>query len=456
MSGAIQNITGFGVPTSIGGFLSLLQHAAFRGVPFSVIGAEVRKGRKGATHNYPFRDGAMREDMGRAARIYAFTGYLIGDLAPAMQLLLDNALETQGPGLLLHPTLGAVQVSLLSAATSVSRDAMRVISIRMEFMEQEPQSVVSMVISTALSVLAAASTAITGLGASLGGVAGPAADPGGSPVLEGVTVASAFVDSCIGSAGDTTALTSMAAGLPPPDNYTEYGRYAAGNATVGLGSAVTVQTLQTQIALQRAAVAAAGANVVSVCGTLSSSTGGAVTAALSTLTEAVRLTMTDPGDQVRVLLLLATFSYADSFVLDYIGARMAVVRNAVAAACRRVALMSLANASAAYQPLSYQDAYTVRSEIAAALDVEILAAGDAGDDDAYDALRNVRVLIIQDLTTRGATLPQVETVSFGASLPSLVIAQMLYKDATRSDQITNEAMAPHPAFCPSTFQALAS
>jgi prophage DNA circulation protein len=126
MSG-FTNVTGFAPPTSIAGFMGQLQTASFRGVPFKVIQARVKKGRRWAIHEYPYVDGGWPEDMGRSPRTYAFSGYLIGDLAPVMQLLLDNAIETKGPGLLIHPTIGAVKVGLLSSATAMHRDHMRVI-----------------------------------------------------------------------------------------------------------------------------------------------------------------------------------------------------------------------------------------------------------------------------------------------------------------------------------------
>lgn len=45
MSG-FTNVTGFAPPTSIACFMGLLQTASFRGVPFKVIAAQVKKGRR--------------------------------------------------------------------------------------------------------------------------------------------------------------------------------------------------------------------------------------------------------------------------------------------------------------------------------------------------------------------------------------------------------------------------
>jgi hypothetical protein len=132
------------------------------------------------------------------------------------------------------------------------------------------------------------------------------------------------------------------------------------------------------------------------------------------------------------------------------------MRNAMAAACRRAVLVSLAQASASYQPASYEDAAALRTSLAAVLDIEITAAGDAGEDATYSALKTLRSASVQDLTARGASLPSIVTVVLHVQLPSLAIAQLLYRDASRSDEIAAQAGAVHPAFCPVTFQALAS
>src|SRR5271163_4908519 len=160
MSG-FTGVTGFAPPTSSPGFMGLLQTASFRGVPFKVIAAQVKKGRRWAIHQYPYVDGGWPEDMGRALRTYSFSGYLIGDLAPVMQNLLDVAIETEGPGLLIHPTIGALQVGLVSSSTAVHRDKMRVIEVAFEFVEAGDSLFPLAIIATVVSVLAAADSALT-------------------------------------------------------------------------------------------------------------------------------------------------------------------------------------------------------------------------------------------------------------------------------------------------------
>ena len=455
MSGFL-NVTGFQAPTIAGSFLSLLQAASFRGVPFKVIAASVRKGRKIAVHDYPFRDGGWAEDMGRALRTYSFIGYLIGDIAPAMQLALDAALEAPGPGLLIHPTLGAQMVSVLSAGTAVRRGAGRVIEIALEFIEQGSQSLLTTLVATAVQVVNYAGLFAAASGSDLGAFAGSAALAGASVAAEGVAVVGAFGAAGEVAASDASAIVSVATGLPPPDTFSTYGRYGAGTRTTALAAGSTVAGLVADATAARAAVSTAVATATATVGLFSAANATAVTTDLDAVTEAVRATMNDPADQIRVLSNLAGFGFSDgaSSVYGGLGTDQITVRDAIAAACRRAALASLARASAAYQPTSYQDAQTTLANVTAALDVEITAAGDAGEDNTYAALRSLRNAVVQDLTTRSASLPRLVTVTFNQALPALTLAQMLYTDASRSDEIVRDAGAPHPAFLPTTFQVL--
>jgi prophage DNA circulation protein len=362
--------------------------------------------------------------MGRSLRTYAFSGYLIGDLAPVMQLLLDNAIETKGPGLLIHPTIGAVKVGLLSSATAVHRDHMRVIEVAFEFVEAGASIFPATTIATIISALAAADSALTAAGGDLGGVAIPAAAAGPAVTGEAQAVVGAFGAAATVGGANPTAIVGMATALPPPDADTSYGRYGAGSASVMLPIGTTVASLQAQLANQRAALALAVAGATAAAASYSASTD--ILGALSALVEAMRAGMTDPADQVRVLLSLAGFSFRDSAGGSVgIGAAMAAMRDAMAAACRRAVLVSLARASASYQPISYEDVAALRRALTAALDSEITAAGDAGEDATYDALKTQRSAVVRDLTVRGASLPTVVTVVLGMPMPALAIAQRL-------------------------------
>ncbi len=180
----------------------------------------------------------------------------------------------------------------------------------------------------------------------------------------------------------------------------------------------------------------------------------ALAAGLQAVTEAVRAACTDPGDALGLLLLLAGYNPTSRAGADSIGLAMATVQIAVAAGCRRAALTSLARAAAAYAPSSYQDAVRVRGLVCAAIDAEIMVAGNSGDYATYAALRALRAAVVLDLTTRAGSLAQVATITRPAPQPALVVAYDLYDDASRYDDLVRRVDPVSPLFLPRTFQAL--
>ncbi|NKJ03139.1 DNA circularization N-terminal domain-containing protein [Rhizobium sp. SG741] len=88
----------------------LLLPASFRGVPFHVEGGAKQGGRRTVTHEYPKRDDPYTEDMGRRARKFSISAYVIGDEYTIDSELLAAALDTEGGGTLIHPTMGIMNV----------------------------------------------------------------------------------------------------------------------------------------------------------------------------------------------------------------------------------------------------------------------------------------------------------------------------------------------------------
>jgi prophage DNA circulation protein len=83
----------------------MLVPAMFRGAPFHVDANARSSGRRIVLHEFPKRDVPYAEDMGRKARTFPVTGYVIGPDYVIYRELLELALEAEGPGLLILPTL---------------------------------------------------------------------------------------------------------------------------------------------------------------------------------------------------------------------------------------------------------------------------------------------------------------------------------------------------------------
>ena len=128
----------------------------------------------------------------------------------------------------------------------------------------------------------------------------------------------------------------------------------------------------------------------------------------------------DPADAVRLLLPLCTWQPKPLFGGGPLAQAIAQTQAALVRNLHCAALAALAQASAAYRPISYQDALSLRSIVCAAIDAEATLAADAGDNATYDALRNLRVAVAIDLAYRGANLPALVNVETLVSMPSLV------------------------------------
>src|SRR5262245_43356359 len=84
--------------------------ASFRGAGFHVELSSFGSGRRIALHEYPKRDTPYAEDMGRRAKRIGVTGYLIGPNYLTPKARLNAALQEEGPGTLVHPTMGELAV----------------------------------------------------------------------------------------------------------------------------------------------------------------------------------------------------------------------------------------------------------------------------------------------------------------------------------------------------------
>jgi prophage DNA circulation protein len=177
-------------------------------------------------------------------------------------------------------------------------------------------------------------------------------------------------------------------------------------------------------------------------------------AASVTLATALAESTTDPADAVRLLLPLCQFEPAPVFGGGPLAYIISQWQYYLAANMRAAAISALAQACAAYQPISYQDAQSLRLMVCAQIGAEATIAADAGNDALYQALSNLRIAVAIDLAWRGANLPMLVEVTTPASMPSLTEAWNLYQDTSREPALVASADPPHPLFMPLSFPAL--
>jgi len=108
--------------------------ASFRGIAFFIPDVKSTVGRRVATHYFPGLDVSSYDDMGLHAQRLSFEALYVGDDYIAHGKRLKAAFEKPGPGTLVHPWFGAVQVILIEPAEiSFSSTELRVVRISVEF-----------------------------------------------------------------------------------------------------------------------------------------------------------------------------------------------------------------------------------------------------------------------------------------------------------------------------------
>lgn len=458
-----------------------LRPASFRGIPFGVFESQVQFGRKVAVHEYPFRNTVWVEDLGRSARRISFAGFLEGDDCIQQRDKLIKACEEAAAAEgseLVHPSLGQLTVSLAGEVTCVERwDRGRMFEIGFTFVEQGQRQFPSAQQSTGDAVAGAASSASAAAGKSfLQSVAGT--------LKNGIAAAQKVASTVQGWAAagqrlvnDATSLTNYVQSLSG-----DFGRLFGQGTVRSSPVATSVQGLIAQGALAGTSVNGATATMTTAASSLVAASGptvadAQVTAAFQSFSAAVlalpsvmATVAPTPADGIRLVGSLRTAALATAPAAGAGGSTVpqaapgaaltapqaaAVLSVASAALLRRGCVIALALLSSQYQPVSRDDAQAVLTVVLASIDAEIAIAGDMGEDDTYNSLRALRTAVLADLEARAASAASLATVSTTASLPAPVLAQRLYRDATRADELVQAADPIHPAFMPTAFQALA-
>lgn len=451
-----------GVGGASGYWKDRLQQASYFGVPFGVMGGSVQFGRRNVVHQYPDRDTVWVEDLGRSARRITMTGFLVENPRYAgvasvieQRQRLMAACEMKGDGELVHPTLGRMTVSNLSCSSEERWDQGRVFALSLSFIESGKRIFPGIETATGDAVETSCSAADFAGAADFATSVSGALKQGAAVVSQAVSTAAAWARKAQRLVNDATNLYNMVGSLPGA-----FGRFfgihtagLAGNQGAVTAKASSVAGLIAAGAGARANVSTATANLTSAAGSVSATS--AFAAAAQAVPAALLVAAANPADGIRLLSGLADFAPSDPTPSSPIGTAMATMQSAAGDLFRRAAAVSLARASAAYQPSSADDAATVQAAVCAVLDGEITIAGDQGQDATFSALRLVRAAVVRDLSARGAALATITTITTRQPVPAPVLALRLYRDASRGDELVQQANPPHPAFMPIRFKALA-
>ncbi|MHB1053470.1 MAG: DNA circularization protein [Thiobacillus sp.] len=372
---------------------------SFRGARFVVPSSDLEFGRRVQVHEYPLRDKPYAEDMGRKARRFKIEVFVDGSLTAdgdymATRDALIAAIEEGGPGTLVHPWYGSLRVSLVESSVREStRDGGRA-TFQLDFVEAGEAVFPSAVVQTARRVESAADTALEATQTDFE----DSWDVAGLPGFSLAELEAELDRTLAGIERWVSGVTeSIAAEIRAPANM----------AAALVGS------------IRRLADAAgAPLRAISLYGTLFDA--GSSSPAVPTTTPVRR--------------------------------RQAASTSALHAAVQRGAVIEACRATSQADYPARDDAIAVRVKLMNALDDQMEAVdpvtGAPAGDDVYQALAALRAAVAEDLRVRGARLPEVRNVTFGAVLPALVVAYRVHGAAARDAEIVDRNRIRHPGFVP--------
>lgn len=380
-----------------------LRPASFRGVEFQVDDSAIEAGRRTQVHEYPQRDKPWAEDLGRATRGITLTAFVIGaDYVERANKLLA-ALETAGPGQLVHPWLGTLNVSIKDPArVRFDRRGLGVATFDLSFVEAGELAFPTASTSTASTSRLAAD----GLGSAAKADFDSAYKTKGLPDFVGVAAKGNW----------QTTLGAVGQGLPGLEHLGLANRMAD-VASVAVNTASNPGDISSRVLFG-----------LGLSGLASSvQRWDQIAQGLAKLSQHDKLAAPAPS-------VVVTPSRTQSTV--NIGASNALLRQVLLA--QAVGASSLADVGV------YDDAIALRRALLAALDAELLLASDA----AYAALNAARTAVYTDLTSRARSAARLRSFKPADTTPALALSYTLYGDASRADEVVSRNRVRHPGFVP--------
>ncbi|HGK7505385.1 TPA: hypothetical protein ACJ569_001271 [Kluyvera cryocrescens] len=442
----------------------LIRSSSFRGVPFAMVMEEGSHGRRQAVHEYPYRDTAWIEDLGRGTRRFVLRGFIIqnsqvyggGDVITQRQSLIA-ACEKKGSGTLIHPTLGELTVSVPENGLRISgsMENGRVFEFTLMVIESG-QKVFAITDSAAAgnsvrtNYLKLVSTAVASTLARIKGE------------IRGVTQAIKTIKGTVtfwtnmvdNSISEVTNLSNV---LNSTFGNTRYGRYnkgsVGGRSSAIAGSAATVDVVDDQ-GLSDQVTAQSVMDRKNITDTVdelnNSSTADEFVQGISDVVNSILNSSGSVNERISALEKLANSTSTEYQQSDSSKAISATINTMIIVLCTGAMTSSAADAN----PTSRDESEQLSQRVSQQLDEALLLVGDRADDELYNALLSIRTAFISTMMNRSSGLSDLMLVTMAQPIPALTLANRLYQDSSRADELIQESRVPHPAFMPLTMKVL--
>lgn len=378
-----------------------MQKASFRGVTFHVTDSTGDIGRRNVIHQYPQRDTAYGEDLGKKAREFTLNAFVLGDDYMAARDAFEAAIEAPGPGELVHPWRGRMMVTVTRCSPSETIEQLGKITWSVTFTVVDENLQPNIRPDTFAVVDSAADNAI----------AASVEDFAGEFSVEALPE---FVEAGALLGINEVLNQALSIGrsmLPDMSVLPAFNRNVSGI----LGKISQLLRLPTDLANE-----------------------------LSGQISGIRGLGTGPLSAFNALAKLFDFGSDQTPVNASTPSRtqQEANRQAVNNLTRRTAVIEAARSSASIPFESLQQAIATRDTVVDALENEALTAPD----DVFTAMTDLRVAVIRDISVRGANLAKLVPYTPKATLPALVLAHRIHGDANRDQELIARNKIVHPGF----------
>jgi len=367
---------------------------SFRGVEFVCPSDDMSFGRRIQSHEYPQREIGWAEDLGKKAREYSLSLFVVGDNYDKDRDKLIEAFEVPGPGTLVHPRFGKMQVVVDQVRKTESTREGGMCRFDVTFID-----------------------------------AGKATFPSASADTAGV----------VDDAADKTLADSI---NDFADNFSVLGQAA------DYVDGVVDEVANTFAAVENLIGSVTGpiADAIRTPGDMAA----IITGSMSRISTAIE----EPERALNGLKALFDAGKNSPSTPSTTSNRQQQAANIeqMHNLTRRAAIAEAARLTSTVSFTSSDDALRWRDNINTAIDEQLdfvsAVSGLSIDDNVYQSLVALRAAVTNDLNVRGAKLPQVVDHTPQVVEPALVLAHRLYGDADRAGEIIDRNNIPHPLFVP--------
>ncbi|EHR4161301.1 DNA circularization protein [Salmonella enterica] len=450
--------------------MSLTGKGSFRNVPFLIYKEQrERGGRNIVKREYPLRESGGADDLGPKLPAFTFTVIVEGDDAQAQRKALRDALYAPGAGELIHPDYGTLNVLIDNFESRYNVSEQRVVEFTINATPQANDTAPDAQKDTATALT-------TKAGNGLNSIFNTLAD-GWAVVSDNLHDLQAMADTVSGKIDALENTVSSVGIMQDISNFAASFSAMKGNITALITS--PLRMAQQFAGVFSGLIALPSLPSLSLlCDKKRNQSDGTYTGAspagsLSTPDEAVRsqggtqlyqalsafhdtlvtqdrqrdLNGLTPAAQANIRLIQSVMQSA--VVLAQVQTAASLLTIAVAQAATPAGTGATTDTPITVSLLqSAADVQAVSHMLGQSLDAQVLAFSGQGYTRTALALREARLALVEDLTTRGVQLPGVSSVAVRTTEPALVTLYRATGNSVQWQRFVRRNGVVHPLFIP--------